>query len=271
MNESSFNFGNFVWWIGKAVDIYDKSKFGRIKTRIFGYYGDEIPDNDLPWASVISPIQGASHGQIGHSPTGIQIGSVLFGFFMDGESAQIPVILGTFHGEGDIHRYATGGTGKSGKSVSSKSGKSFSVPGSGANPKYPHNHVIAGENGVIIEWDNTPGYQRYAWEHPAGTFFEVHPNGKQVNSIAEDSYKSVAGNDHVYISGDATVFIGGNAKVVIDGNLDEHIMGNRKTTIDGDDTTVVGGRKKVSVNGYGGYSVSVKYNYKVSAKRIDLN
>lgn len=37
-------------FVGRIVDNNDPDKIGRCKIRVFGVFGPEIPDNDLPWA-----------------------------------------------------------------------------------------------------------------------------------------------------------------------------------------------------------------------------
>lgn len=41
---------NLDWYTGKVIDNNDPDKTGKCKIRVFGVFGDEIPDNELPWA-----------------------------------------------------------------------------------------------------------------------------------------------------------------------------------------------------------------------------
>jgi hypothetical protein len=103
----------FIWWIGQVaseekwnpnipgrrVEVPDDIKgFGdRYRVRILGYHTDnslELSDDDLPWASVILPVTaGGGTGASSQSPQ-IRQGNFVFGFFLDGEDAQQPVIIG---------------------------------------------------------------------------------------------------------------------------------------------------------------------------------
>ena len=108
----------FRWWIGqiapdevqaaqtkgvaKTGGRYSKDgppPFGnRYKVRIMGYhpYNQQLKDEDLPWATVISP-PGYGTGSAGLFKTvRFQQGDTVLGFFMDGDNAQIPMILGAF-------------------------------------------------------------------------------------------------------------------------------------------------------------------------------
>lgn len=104
---------NFVWWIGQIVD---KTKWEgnipgnrtantgghagfdqRYKVRIMGYHTadpEKLSDDDLPWASVMLPVT-AGGGSGGSSQTpNLRQGNFVYGFFLDGEDAQQPIIMG---------------------------------------------------------------------------------------------------------------------------------------------------------------------------------
>lgn len=85
----------FIWWYGVVEDISDPLKTGRAKIRIFGWHTDnlqELPTKDLPWAQPgLSPSNSKSF-----SPP--RLGDYVMGFFSDGESAQVPVLLSIFPG-----------------------------------------------------------------------------------------------------------------------------------------------------------------------------
>lgn len=88
----------FHWFIGKVVNRNDIRQLGRVQVRIFGLHPEDeklVPDEHLPWAIPIQPVTSAGIFGIGQSPTGLLVGSYVFGFFMDGRDAQIPVIMGS--------------------------------------------------------------------------------------------------------------------------------------------------------------------------------
>ena len=100
----------FVWWIGrvahpdywKAINtVMDQSgeKGQRCKVRIIGYhpFDNTLKEEDLPWAQVMmDPISGSGQGGQGQVLS-LQGGETCVGFFMDGEEAQQPVIMGLLH------------------------------------------------------------------------------------------------------------------------------------------------------------------------------
>lgn len=96
-----FGRSDFTWFVGVVEDRDDPVQMGRVRVRAFGWHTDDlnqIPTEELPWAIPINPISSASVSGIGRSPTGIVEGSWVVGFFMDGERAQEPMILGTMYG-----------------------------------------------------------------------------------------------------------------------------------------------------------------------------
>jgi len=91
----------FVWWQGIVEDVMDPMKVGRVRVRIVGYHNpdkDKLPTGDLPWALPIMPVTSASISGIGMSHTGLVPGSLVIGFFRDGELAQQPIIFGSIPG-----------------------------------------------------------------------------------------------------------------------------------------------------------------------------
>lgn len=101
----------FRWWLGQVAPIEawkeqaDHNGWGfRYKVRILGYHPldvSELPDNDLPWAQVMfSTTAGSGAGKYAVTPK-IRPGDMVIGFFLDGDNAQIPVIMGALgHTEG---------------------------------------------------------------------------------------------------------------------------------------------------------------------------
>jgi len=91
----------FYWFFGVVEDRNDPLRMGRVRVRIIGYHTEnknDLPTEDLPWASPILPITAASISGVGSAPIGPIEGTRVFGFFIDGESAQIPMILGSLPG-----------------------------------------------------------------------------------------------------------------------------------------------------------------------------
>lgn len=96
----------FRWWIGQIppVDAWDSQANGggwgsRYKVRILGYHPyneTELSNEDLPWAGVLLPSTSGSGGAEYAQNAKLRPGDVVVGFFLDGDNAQIPMIMGTF-------------------------------------------------------------------------------------------------------------------------------------------------------------------------------
>ena len=132
MNENIANFigkEGFNWWIGQVEN--DGSKFwnaeledgngdfdygdfdwtNKVKVRIIGYHSPnrkELPTYDLPWAQVLMPPIYSQRSGIG-SIHQLQLNSWVVGFFMDGASAQIPIVMGTISDENPDSSYGVEG------------------------------------------------------------------------------------------------------------------------------------------------------------------
>jgi hypothetical protein len=97
---------NFTWWVGVVEDRQDPEKLGRCKVRIFGYHIDDLtvlPKADLPWAIPMQPITSAATSGIGIAPVGPVEGTWVFGWFLDNEEGQQPVMMGTLAGKNEKH------------------------------------------------------------------------------------------------------------------------------------------------------------------------
>ena len=118
MSEGSlFNSGflgaSFSWWIGQIADDATwrdnilPGKFEsadqipgwgrRYKVRIIGLHDQgetEIASDQLPWAQVMYPVTaGGGQANAGATPN-LRQGNMVFGFFLDGQEQQVPVIMG---------------------------------------------------------------------------------------------------------------------------------------------------------------------------------
>ena len=90
----SGGFRNLLWYVGIVEDRHDASNDGRVKVRAFGIHtedGEAMPNKDLPWAIVLDGSYGASQ----RIP---DVGDWVFGFFMDGDDAQHPMVMGRVPG-----------------------------------------------------------------------------------------------------------------------------------------------------------------------------
>ena len=104
---------NFLWWIGQIADdsywrdniqsgkFEDKDSIPgwgrRYKVRIMGVHDQgetAIPPENLPWANVMYPITAGSGLANAFQTSALRQGMFVFGFWMDGQNMQTPVIMG---------------------------------------------------------------------------------------------------------------------------------------------------------------------------------
>ena len=237
--------GNFTWFVGVVEDINDPIQLGRVRVRCYGYHTEDkgqIPTDQLPWALPVNPVTGASTSGVGEMPTGLVQGSWVIGFFMDGDDAQEPAILGSiasvptvsadgefgfndpdevfprYLNESDVNRLARGTQTKSYTPDSD-----IGEPNDPYNAQYPYNRVMETRSGHVKEYDDTPNAERIREYHKSGTFYQVHPDGTVSTHIIKDRYTVVANDDSIHVTGDV--------RMIIDGNWDVDVTGD--ITIDG--------------------------------------
>lgn len=138
------------WFVGKVVDVKnDPLKLGRVKVRAIGVY-DLIADEDLPWAQIVVPVTHGIHEGKGQN-LGILKDTQVFGIFLDGQSSQLPLVVGSIPKEGDTN--------------------------SKAKDNYPHNKVYETASGHYKEYDDTPGKERIHEQHKSGTHYKIDADG----------------------------------------------------------------------------------------------
>jgi hypothetical protein len=147
---SGFLGAGFNWWVGQIADDATwrdnilPGKFEsanqipgwgrRYKVRIIGLHDQgetEIASDQLPWAQVMYPVTaGGGQGASGQTPN-LRQGNMVFGFFLDGQEQQVPVIMGvlgnnaqtqlsTKIGDGRVTNTQPGSLATSGNAVSAR-------------------------------------------------------------------------------------------------------------------------------------------------------
>ena len=103
---------SFRWWVGQVAPIdslkgqnEDGGWGNRYKVRILGYHPfskEDLSDEDLPYASVLLPTTAGTGGALFAKSVRLRPSDVVLGFFLDGDNAQLPVILGAFGRTDDV-------------------------------------------------------------------------------------------------------------------------------------------------------------------------
>lgn len=86
------------WFVADVIDATPPYGLeGRVRIRIHGVHSPstaDIKQADLPWAQVVLPTTEGGVSGIGSTPH-LQPGATVFGFFLDGSSSQVPLVLGS--------------------------------------------------------------------------------------------------------------------------------------------------------------------------------
>lgn len=89
---------NFRWFIGTVINSSPPYGLeGRVRVRIHGIHNPstgEAKESDLPWAQVMIPLTEGGVSGHGRIPQ-VLPGALVYGFFLDGETSQVPLILGS--------------------------------------------------------------------------------------------------------------------------------------------------------------------------------
>jgi hypothetical protein len=213
----TLNAGNegFKWFIGVVEDREDPEKLGRVRVRIYNLHDESkslVPTDRLPWATSLMPLNSSGLNQVGISPTGLQIGSTVFGFFLDGSEVSIPVLFGVLAGLNDLPKLAQG--------IDSLGKEPYAVePPSAFNAVYPYNKVTQTERGHVIEIDDTPNFERLHAFHRSGTYVEIDQDGRRVDKVVGDGFEIVIKNKTLYVQGDLNIQVKGNYSLNVDGDV----------------------------------------------------
>lgn len=236
----------YHWWFGTVEDRNDPLQIGRLRVRILDRHSPDqsvLPTDMLPWATPIQSITSAAAFEVGHSPTGITVGSVVHGFFVDGKEGQIPLVLGTVAGIPNVN-----GNDLNDVSLLARNTNNINKqyvpdvePKSRYAAKYPYNKTVTTESGHAIEIDDTSGAERIHIFHKSGSYMEMSLEGQTV-------YKSVANTFQITVK-DHVVYVGGDCTLAVQGNCALTIGGSAALSVVGDVTANVGGKANLKIGG----------------------
>lgn len=281
METGQSNFKNMVWFMGVVEDVSDPQRINRIRVRCIGYHPSDktlLPTGNLPWAPFLS-----STAQM--SAPLVNQGDWVVGFFVDGEQAQQPIVIGSivgvpespanpnegfydpdgihprFPGEGTNSRHARGEEGTPDRNAVAYSKSSatasipvadstkFSEPLSQFDARYPFNHVMETDGGHVFELDDTPGAERVQIFHRKGSFVEFHPDGTIVHRGVKDRYNVVFENENTYAGGNMNMSVVGAVNIVSGGNTNISTAGDATWRVGGNMRMDVGGNFDLAVGG----------------------
>ena len=177
---SGFLGASFNWWVGQIADDStwrDNMLPGkhqgkdevpgwgrRYKVRIIGLHDKEeesITSDQLPWAQVMYPITaGGGQGNSGQTAN-LRQGMFVFGFFLDGQDQQVPVIMGILGNNAQTSLKTSIGNDESNFAATSGYAAGKNPPQGTAKPRVP-------DEGLVISKPKSPQQSQECAPVPAG-------------------------------------------------------------------------------------------------------
>jgi hypothetical protein len=223
------DFTQMVPFIGIVEDIKDPEQLGRARVRVINHHDDSVKTEELDWATPIIPNSPAHQG-VGTSPTGLVVGSMVVGFFLDGKTRAMPMIMGAFNKipggdkkKHDVPKRARGINEVKNKEVGPEPKPAYAA-------KYPNNQVIQTTSGHIVELDDTPGKERVHVRHKSGSYVEINNKGRVVIKAADDQFFITAGDSKHYTDKKATYESKGKMTITTKDKVDIIATGECKVT-----------------------------------------
>lgn len=255
------NGGQFYWFLGEIVDVNDPEEKGRVKVKSYTQQNtnkESVNDADLNWAVVAQSLVAAASKGNSFSPHGLQKGSQVFGFYIDGKMMQVPFVICTFNtstdNQIDLHELTRGVNKFNDGSVEFE-------PKNPYNAKYPHNKVYHTSSGHVVEIDDTPNSERLHIRHKNGSYYHFFPDGTVVRKSVNDTVDLTINDSKIFIGGDCTEHIKGDYNLIIDGKY--------KIEANAIDVT---SKTSVSYNVATSYNVNSKYSINLkSSILVKLN
>jgi hypothetical protein len=256
----------FIWWIGVVEDRQDPEQLGRVRVRCFGWHSEEknkIPTDSLPWAHPVIPVNAGSFG----TP---KEGEMVFGFFVDGESAQQPAIVGIVPGKPlKKPNYQNGFTDPR-TNLSSAPKKPDDAAETYPKSKYLReptiNRLSRGKaDGTIISTrkknlkKNVKSAGGVNWSEPSPSFAPQYPynNAYESESGHALEFDDTPNNERVHLAHRSGAYF----EFDKDGSRLERVQKDNYTVIMGDDFIYVKGKATITVDG--------NFNLKTSTINIE--
>ncbi len=268
----------FIWFLGVVEDRNDPSQLGRMRVRCYGFHTEDkgqIPTEELPWAIPLQDITSAAINGMGRSPTGLVEGSWVVGFFLDGNRAQEPVVIGSvasapsefpnkqkgfydpnevypkFINESDVNRLARNSN--TVFNTAKDADVTLDVPKANTTDKWSERKTTDLTKSGIKRYNTTyPKNHVYESESGHTVEFDDTEGAERINEhhksgtfyeIDADGTKvtRIVANNYVIVAGSNNINIKGDVNLTIDSNCRTYIKGDWDIQVDGNKTEVVTG------------------------------
>lgn len=244
----------FIWWIGVVEDRQDPEQLGRVRVRCFGWHTelkDKIPTDQLPWAHPIIPVNSPN----AYTP---KEGDMVFGFFIDGNNAQNPAIMGVLPGKPEKKPDYTKGFSDPGKNLGKRPNKpndtSEQYPKSKYLKEQTTNRLSRGKSDSTIIATRKKNLKKnitsvggVTWNEPNPAFNPTYPynNALETESGHALEFDDSPGQERVHLAHRKGSFI----EIDKDGNRVEKVVKDNYTLVMGADYVFVAGKCSVTVDG----------------------
>jgi len=244
----------FIWWIGVVEDRQDPEQLGRVRVRCFGWHTDEkdkIPTDQLPWAHPVIPVNNPNV----YTP---KEGDMVFGFFIDGENAQNPAIMGVLPGKPEKKPNYTKGFADPGKDLGKRPKKPDDSAEAYPKAKYLReqttNRLARGKSdGTIIATrkknvkKNVKSAGGVTWSEPNPPFKPTYPynNALETESGHALEFDDTPGQERVHIAHKKGAYM----EFDKDGTKLERVQKDNYCVIMGDDFIYIKGKAAITVDG----------------------
>jgi len=265
----------FIWWIGVVEDRNDPEQLGRVRVRCFGWHTENkqnIPTNSLPWAHPVIPVNNPNT----YTP---KEGDMVFGFFIDGDNAQNPAIVGVLPGKPDKKPNYENGFSDPAANLNSRPKKPSDPAEAYPKSKYIResttNRLSRGKpESTIIESrkknlkKNIVSSGGVSWSEPPPAFAPKYPynNALETESGHALEFDDTPEKERVHIAHRNGSYIEFDS----DGNRTERIQKDHYTIVMGSDYVFIDGKCSVTVGGDcnlkvgGNMNIEVEGNYNLS-------
>lgn len=244
----------FIWWIGVVEDRQDPEQLGRVRVRCFGWHTDnksKIDTDALPWAHPIIPVNSPAF----NTP---KEGDMVFGFFIDGENAQNPAIVGILPGVPNKQPDYSKGFSDPGKSLSGRPKKPDDQADKYPKSKYlkepTFNRLSRGKTDSTIIATRKKNLKKnvksaggQSWSEPDPSFKPKYPYNNSYESESGHAleFDDTPGNERVQLAHR----VGAYMEFDKNGTKIERVQKDNYSVIMGDDFIYVKGKAVITVDG----------------------
>ena len=267
------------FWVGVVEDRNDPLRLGRCRVRVFGVHTEntqELPTDKLNWAHPVFPLNNPN----GYSP---KEGDTVVGFFMDGEEAQFPMMLGitpkippgranTAFGFNDLRTDQKlqsapkkpdefgEGTGRYPRVIDEPTTPRIARNENIANSQFQikRNKVIQG-SGEVVKAPKTIYPYNNVYESESGHALEFddtpdqerihlfHRNGSYLEMLPDGTFNQKTEKNKADVTrGKSQIYVGEDLTVTVKGDVTYVVDGNFTVACDGDFTVAAGGSGSIS-------------------------